>query len=315
MMIRFTLPVLSLLWAASAQAQSPVPVTVDNYNRAESDTSFAAIVKRGGFGKFVHNREPQPIETQDVIRPNRDTLYSFVIFDLDAGPVTITMPDSGKRFMSTQIIDEDQYSPVVYYGAGNHTLTREGIGTRYVQALVRTLVDPSDPKDVGQVHALQDAIKATVKDPGNFAIPNWDDASRLKVRQALLTLATGMDSKKMFGPRGEVDPVHHLIGTAAGWGGNPESAAFYVVATPAKNDGVTIYKMTVKDVPVDGFWSISVYNADGYFEKNNLDAYSLNDVTAKKEADGSVAIQFGGCNGKVPNCLPTPKGWNYAVRL
>jgi hypothetical protein len=49
---------------------------------------------------------------------------------------------------------------------------------------------------------------------------------------------------------------------------------------------------------VDGFWSIGVYNAKGYFEKNQYDAYSLNNITAKKSEDGSVAIQFGGCDGR-----------------
>ena len=76
-----------------------------------------------------------------------------------------------------------------------------------------------------------------------------------------------------------------------------------------------VYKLTVKDVPVDGFWSISLYNAQGYFEPNKENAYTLNNITAKKNADGSVTIQFGGCDGKTPNCLPIMKGWNYIVRL
>jgi hypothetical protein len=68
-------------------------------------------------------------------------------------------------------------------------------------------------------------------------------------------------------------------------------------------------------VPVDGFWSGSVYDADGYFEPSSLNAYTRNNITAKKNDDGSVAVQFGGCDGKIPNCLPTVKGWNYMVRL
>ena len=76
-----------------------------------------------------------------------------------------------------------------------------------------------------------------------------------------------------------------------------------------------VYKLTVKDVPVDGFWSISLYNAQGYFEHNKENAYTLNNITAKKNADSSVTIQFGGCDGKTPNCLPIMKGWNYIVRL
>ena len=34
-----------------------------------------------------------------------------------------------------------------------------------------------------------------------------------------------------------------------------------------------------------------------------------------KESDGSVNVQFGGCDGKIPNCLPIMDGWNYMVRL
>jgi hypothetical protein len=109
--------------------------------------------------------------------------------------------------------------------------------------------------------------------------------------------------------------VRHLIGTAAAWGGNPDKDATYLNVTPAKNDGSTVYKLNVKDVPVDAFWSVSVYNAEGYYEKNPYDAYTLNNLTAGKSSDGAIAIQFGGCDGKVPNCLPITKGWNYRVRL
>jgi hypothetical protein len=65
-------------------------------------------VKDDGFGKFSHRREVMAVDQQFVERGNRDTLYSIAVFDLDAGPVTITMPNAGKRFMSLQIIDEDQ---------------------------------------------------------------------------------------------------------------------------------------------------------------------------------------------------------------
>lgn len=293
-----------------------VPVTVTNFTRAETDMYFGGIVKDGAFGKFTHRREPANVDKQDVIRINRDTLYSHAVFDLDAGPVTITLPDAGKRFMSVMIIDEDHYVPAVFYGAGSHTLTKANIGTRYVMAAVRTLVDPADPKDLQQVHALQDKLKSSQKDIGKFEVPNWDQASQKKVRDALLVLNTTIsDFKNGFGVRGKVDPIMHLIGTASGWGGNPDKDATYAMVTPAKNDGTTIYKLNVKNVPVDAFWSVSVYNAEGFFEKNSYNAYSVNNITARKDADGSVAIQFGGCDGKIPNCIPIVKGWNAAVRM
>jgi hypothetical protein len=112
-----------------------------------------------------------------------------------------------------------------------------------------------------------------------------------------------------------VDPIRHLVGTAAAWGGNPDKDAIYLNVTPTKNDGITIYSLNVKNVPVDGFWSISLYNAEGYFQKNDYNAYSLNNIIAKKNADGTINVQFGGCDGKIPNCLPIMNGWNYTVRL
>ena len=102
---------VALLLTNNAVAADLVPVTVDNFVRAETDLYMSVPVRKGGFGKFEHNRDVLPIDKQTVIRTNRDTLYSGAVFDLDAGPVTLTVPDAGKRFMSVQIIDEDQFTP------------------------------------------------------------------------------------------------------------------------------------------------------------------------------------------------------------
>ena len=107
-----------------------VPVTADNFNRAETDMYFAKIVKGGGVGNLSHRRELY-LTDSPVVRPNRDTLYSMTVSDFDARPATITLPDAGNRFMSMQVIDEDQYTHAVYYGVGRYPVTREEMGTRY----------------------------------------------------------------------------------------------------------------------------------------------------------------------------------------
>jgi hypothetical protein len=301
-----------------AHAQTPVPVTVDNFVRAESDLYMGGILKDSGgaLGKLNHRREVASVDHQTVIRLNRDTMYSSALFDLAAGPVTITLPDAGKRFRSMQVISEDHYVPMVVYTSGAHTLTREKVGTRYAAVAIRTLVDPNDPKDVQQVHALQDAIKVQQKAPGTFGVPSWDPVSQKKVRDALLVLGTTMpDFRRAFGTRQEVDPVRHLLGAALAWGGNPDKDAVYLNVTPAKNDGTMVHTLTVKQVPVGAFWSISVYNAQGYYEKNALNAYTINSITGQKGADGSTTVKFGDCDGKMPNCIPIVQGWNYTVRL
>ena len=90
--------------------------------------------------------------------------------------------------------------------------------------------------------------------------------------------------------------------------------AMYVTVVPAKNDGKTIHRVTVKDVTVDAFCSISVYNAKGSSSRTRS-THTFNNVTGTKAADGSITVQFGGCDAKTPNCLPISPGWNYWVRL
>ena len=76
--------------------------------------------------------------------------------------------------------------------------------------------------------------------------------------------------------------MDHFIGTAAGFAGNAEKDALYLNFTPKEDDGKTPYTVTVKDVPVDGFWSITVYNKDGFFEPPE-NAISVNKRDGEKE--------------------------------
>ena len=117
----------------------------------------------------------------------------------------------------------------------------------------------------------------------------------------------------MFGTKEEIQPVRHLIGTAAGWGGLPTSEAAYIGVDPRLPVGQ--YELTVADVPVDGFWSISVYNAEGFFEPNERGAYTVNNITGVPNQDGSITVRFGNYSAEVPNAIPITEGRNYLVRL
>ncbi|MCY1286098.1 hypothetical protein D9M68_368370 [compost metagenome] len=321
--LKVILAALALFAACLPDARSEtlplgaVPVTVDNFIRAETDRYFGLTVKRGGLGRFAHWRDLVPVGSPTVIRPNRDTLYSTAVFDLDAGPVSVTMPDAGSRFMSLVMIDENHQVIGVHYGAGQYSLSKADADTRYVLFGVRTLFNPADAQDLDKIRALQDAIVVEQPNgPGRFEVPAWDEASRAQIRKSLLALGSSLtDSRGMFGKRGEVDPVRHLIGSAMAWGGNPEKDAYYQVATPAHNDGKTRYLLDVPKVPVGAFWSVSVYNTEGHFQRNDREAYSLNNLNAEKGEDGSVSVRFGGCTAATANCLPIMPGWNYMVRF
>ena len=100
---------------------------------------------------------------------------------------------------------------------------------------MRTLVDPNDPKDVAQVQHCRTRPGSSQKDSGKLEMSNWDLASQKKVRDALLVLGSTIpDFKGAFGTKGQVDPIRHLIGSAAGWGGNPDKEATYLNITPSE---------------------------------------------------------------------------------
>ena len=304
-----------VLCSLSATVWASEAVNVLNYVRAESDMQFKGYAeKAGGVGKLLNLREVYPVKNQTTIRGNRDTLYSFGVYDLTS-PVTIIKPASPDRFQSLLVVDQDMYNPVLKNGAGEVKLTIGNVGTRYAMVLLRTFADPNDPEDMKKAHALQDAIQIQQASPGTLDLPDWDAESLVATRKTINMLAANLDGVPFgFGPRGMVDPTQHLIAAAFGWGGNPERGAMYFNVTPEENDGKTAYTLTMpKDVPVQAFWSVSVYNKDGFFEPNNLNAYSYNSVTAKKSADGTTTIHFGG-DAMAANYLPITDGWNYVVR-
>ena len=177
----------------------------------------------------------------------------------------------------------------------------------------RVLVDSGDAADVAAVNALQDrfelaAASAMTFEPGDFDAP----ASTPRARRSSISRKHVGGFDHAFGAKDDVDPLHHLLGTAAGGGGLPDREAFYISVEPGQPVGA--YELTVTDVPVDGFWSISLYNAEGFFEPNDRNAYSVNNLTAVPNDDGSVTVRFGGLHDR-PNCLPIMEGWNYTVRL
>ena len=310
----FVLVLVGLACLAMNAAQAADKVTVDTFVRAETDTMMARYVAQGGFGKFLHIRGMTPVDKQNVIRMNRDTLYSAGVFDLTT-PVTIVKPDHGKRYQSMQVINQDHSTLMVEQAAGTFTLTQEKVGTRYAIVLLRTFADPNDPADMREAMALQDRVQVQQAAAGSFEVPDWDGTSLETVRGAVNALAaTKSDTSGFFGDNAKLNPIDHLLGTAFGWGGLPRYAAVYQPGMPQLNDGKTPYALTVREAPVDGFWSITVYNAKGFMEPNALDRYSVNNVTAKPNADGSVTVHFGG-DASASNYLPIPAGWSYVVRM
>jgi hypothetical protein len=300
--------------AIVALVSDRVAVTVENFVQAETARMMTDIMSMaGGINRWGHLRSPTPLDQQTVIRMNRDTLYSFAVVDLARG-ATVTLPDTGERYSSLMVVNQDHYINSVLHEPGEHHLAMDEFDTRYVMLGVRILVDPDAAADIAVVNGLQDQLVVQAESAEALTKPDYDDESFSAVREALLVLAgTVQRYERAFGRREDVDPIRHLLGTAGGWGGLPDSEAVYVNISPGVPVGE--YQITVRDVPVHAFWSISVYNRDGFFEPSDRGACSLNSVTAHREPDGAVVVRLGVCEVDQPNCLHLMDGWNYIVRL
>lgn len=287
----------------------PVDVTVENFARAESDTAIRKVAGVVGLNTWVHLRRTTPIDRQDVIRMNYDTLYSSAVLDLTE-PATVVMPETGGRYQSLHVIDQDHYS-FAFTEPGEYELSQDRVGTRYAYLIVRTFLDPAD---VAATNALQDGLRIEGGGSGALELPDWDLEQLSIARDALNTLAKlGISNAGGFGAKGDVDPIKHLVMAAAGWGGMPLQNTFAVLGSVERNDG-TPHLVTVRDVPVRAFWSAIVYDADGFIPENDQGVYSYNNVTATPDPDGSITIRFGG-DPNLGNVIPVSEGWNYVVRM
>lgn len=315
--MKFTITTLLglILWG-SVNAE-PIYVGPHNFIRAETDRYMGNFIARGELGKLRHRREPTDLDKQSVIRMNLDTLYSSGVFDMEAGPVTITLPQAPDgRYISAQVISHDHFTIDVYL-EGSNTFTIEDVGTRYAVVVLRVFADSFDADDIAYANKLQDAVGINQSAQGEFKVADYDSESFDATRLALLrlgALARG-NLGKFFGGQGEVDPVSHLIVTATGWGGLPRTEAAYFSGRAMLGNEDKPHQLILSDVPANAFWSITVYNARGFMVPNGLmGVNALNNVNARPSEDGRYRIQLGGCSDTSVNCIPTPEGWNYVLR-
>ena len=309
----YKIAALAGLMLCTAANADPVHVGPHNFVRAESDRYMAGIVEDGGFGEISLGREPVDLADQPVIRMNLDTIYSSGVFDMEAGPVSITLPDAPDgRYMSAQILTQDHLTVGVYHD-GTNTFSAEDVDTRYAVVIIRVFMDATDPDDIAYANQIQENIIVEQNDEGEFNVPIYDEGSLNRTRMALLqlgALARGNFGTRM-GTREEIDPIAHLIVTAVGWGLLPEAEAAYFGGAPVAGHAALPHELILSDVPTNAFWSVTVYNARGFMVANDLGVNAINNVNGVQSADGSYRVQFGDCDENSVNCIPVPEGWNY----
>lgn len=146
----------------------------------------ARTARLGTFNRLYHQTDLVTPANQKVTSPNNDTLYSRGFLDLRQGPVTLSLPASGERYLSLALMDIWTNNFAIL---GTRTTGPDGgrftvagpngpapadairAPSDFVFALGRTLVD--GPDDLIAARAIQAMITASGPEraPVNFVTP------------------------------------------------------------------------------------------------------------------------------------------------
>ena len=104
--------------------------------------------------------------------------------------------------------------------------------------------------------------------------------------------------------------------TAGAWGLSADANAMYTPYALPGAEGDTCYIATYPPVPVEAFFSITVYGPEKYLMSNEHSIVSSNRGIVIND-DGSFTVVFGGpeCREKAPNYAYKPEdNWSLLLR-
>lgn len=292
-------------------------MTAKEFIQAESRAFFADFIGRAGINAFFHFPGVATAEDRFVVSPNNDTVYSIATVNVTEG-FNLVLPEMGDRFVSIQIIDENHMTPFYLYGGGTYTFTADQFETSYVGVGIRTATDASEADVLFIQEQLFPNYQITgAADADDMPRPDLEVLER--VRTALIA-----EYDNLTTTAGAMQPSTDLVEdwkfftyvTAGAWGLSPDTTAMYTPGGPEHAIGGDCYTATFPRVPVEAFFSITVYGADKYLMSNADNIISSNRGVVTND-DGSFTVAFGDekCRELAPNYAYTPEdGWSFLLR-
>ena len=185
-----------------------IPVTLENYEVAESDLALYNITKLVGMNTFFHFPTGAfDLDNQTVVRMNRDTYYSGAIIDTTQG-ATVTIPETNGRYLSVMVVQNDHYIDQVFLEPGTHEITSE---TDFAMVAMRIRANQSDPADDEAIAALRAGVKLEVGGNASHVRPNYDMEQMVALRDELTVEGTKLGTLMgMQGAHGTIEPMMHL---------------------------------------------------------------------------------------------------------
>ncbi|MCP4385723.1 MAG: DUF1214 domain-containing protein [Hyphomicrobiales bacterium] len=307
-------PIQSDGWAADPQDQGMSP---EEFIRAESLHFMANMVGREGINNFFHFQSLAQAEDRWVVSPNNDVIYSMAIVDASDG-FTLTLPDTGDRFITAQIVSEEHMSRQLV-GGGVYQFEADSFPGSHVAIGVRIGTDATDEDVQFILENLHTKMKVEASASG--PVPAHDEEAMLRVRDAMMEEYDKMSNT--FGLMTDdvtkvKDWERFTYATAGAWGLAANEYAMYAPYALSGAKADTCYVATYVQPIVDQFWSITAYNNEKYLmaNENNI----VNTGNAKLNDDGTFTVHFGsreacaGVEGIKNFILTTEDDWTFLMR-
>jgi hypothetical protein len=254
---------------------------------------------------------------------NRDTLYTKFILDVKGGATVTTKPYDG--YQNIMVLDPNHSEIATLTGHGtiklDETMLTDG---HHAFIIIRTglLRDLPKKEMFARAHKAQDNISITYNSSEPY-VPsvNYDLSTLNKVKYKILEDFVKHPQKDVikngFGTTKTRDPKAAKVVIAIGWGGLSGKNAVYSSFNSTKERcSFTIDKPNLH-YDKKGFFSITVYNADGYIATMN---YAINSEDMTPNKDGTYTINFLASGEPVKdgekNIIRTPRGkiWTGVIR-
>ncbi|MGF1694326.1 DUF1254 domain-containing protein [Vibrio lamellibrachiae] len=297
---------------AIASGSKQIEVTVDNMAVAHTNMEMVRLQEEYGINQMMFIPRMAQLDFQPIIRMNQDTIYSGMVMNVSEG-ATITLPEMDGRYASIQVHDQNHWVPLFTYESGTHEIVSD---TDYVVVVVRIQADESDPSDIAKAAEWQSKITWTAGSNEPLKLKNWDMDSYQATVADLRTTQFDYTPLEFMGDGtpGSSEVRAHATAAYGGFLTAPAHHAFYGIAEGNDVQSCTPVTFDVPDINPDrGFYSVTLYNGDGYFAHNKASLNSDN-LVLKKGGD-TYTIHFGNECGNVENNIPTTENWNLIKRV
>ncbi|GMQ48584.1 hypothetical protein [Vibrio sp. 10N] len=246
-----------------------ISVTEEDYVVAESDWYFNGVQSKVGVNTWMHD-DPVSFDNQQVIRSNRDVVYSIAIVDVSEG-ATFTVPASDE-FQIIHIIDEHHLFHQVVKNGESLYVDSDDINGDFVYLLART----RDNGDYEDTKKRQAQLKFEANSAKPYPSKGFNADEVIKLRDELVRRVNSGEQPiaghDAFGKTmADVNPHNYLYAAAYGWGGLPMTTAQYV---PVQVTSAECQTWTIKKPSLDwnnnGYMSATFYGADGWIHDEDF---------------------------------------------